>query len=41
MMANSGVRFDSVYGVTEACSVFIVYKNVKTYPRYLVRYKEI
>ena len=43
MMPNSGVRYDSVYGVagTPPSSVFIVYRNEKTYPKYLVRYKEI
>jgi hypothetical protein len=39
-MMPTGVRYDSVFGVTQACSVFIVYKNVKTYPKFLVRYKD-
>lgn len=30
--------YDSVSGHTGGSKVYIVYKNVKTYPRYLIRY---
>lgn len=38
MNPATGLRYDSVSGVTGGSNVFIVYKNTKVYPRFLVRY---
>ena len=35
---NTGLRYDSVTGYTGGSDVFIVYKNTKVYPLFLVRY---
>jgi len=35
---GSNQLYDSVSGHTGGSKVYIVYKNVKTYPRYLIRY---
>ncbi len=35
---NPGFRYDSITGFTNKSVVYIVYKNVKTYPGILVRY---
>lgn len=39
-MMNSKVRFDSVYGIAEGCSIFIVYENSKTYSRYKIKFSD-
>ena len=36
---NTNDRYDSVKGNTNGSDVYIVYKNVKTYPGLLVRYQ--
>jgi len=38
-IAGTNDRYDSVKGNTNGSDVFIVYKNVKTYPGLLVRYQ--
>ena len=38
-IAGTNDRYDSVKGNTAGSDVFIVYKNVKTYPGLLVRYQ--
>jgi hypothetical protein len=38
-IAGTNDRYDSVKGNTDGSDVFIVYKNVKTYPGLLVRYQ--
>ena len=40
-MMSSSVRFDSVYGIAEGCSVYVVYENAKTYPRYIIKFRNI
>jgi hypothetical protein len=38
-IAGTNDRYDSVKGNTGGSDVFMVYKNVKTYPGLLVRYQ--
>ena len=35
---ENNIRYDSVKGNTQGSDVYIVYKNVKTYPGLLVKY---
>jgi hypothetical protein len=36
---DTGLEYDSVVGFTKGSNVFMVYSNLKCYPRYLVTYK--
>jgi hypothetical protein len=40
-MPSSNRKYDSVYGINDGYPIHIVYKNDKSYPRYIVKFKDL